>query len=66
MTMTKAKAKRAFLAAVDKLESIRVEPEDVAALNVVRARKYFDRFDAQTSRVLNAAFRYLAIEKRMQ
>jgi hypothetical protein len=62
--MTKTKAKRAFLAAVDKLESIRVEPEDVAALNAARARKYFERFDSQTSRVLNAAFRYIATEKR--
>jgi hypothetical protein len=61
--MSKTKAKKSFLAAVDKLELLRIAPEDLGHMPT-KVRKYVDAFDAQTNRALYAAFRYLLTSEK--
>jgi len=63
--------KRAFLRAVDALETLHVEPDDLAAQlsegNTAQTRKYLRKFDSATSRVLSTFFKYMsAMERRVK
>lgn len=61
--MTKSRAKTAFINAVHKLETIRIEPEELAGQldapgGAEKVRRYIEAFDRQTSRTIYAFFRY--------
>ena len=69
LPIIQARAKRQFLAAVDQLETLHQEPEDLAAQlasgRTVHAQRYIKKFDVATSRVLSTFFKYMtAMERR--
>ena len=68
LTILQSARKREFLRAVDQLERLHQEPDDLAgqlnAGRTVAVRKYLAKFDKQTSRVLYAFFRYMTVMER--
>jgi hypothetical protein len=69
LTLIQSARKKEFLHAVDMLETLHQEPDDVAAQlasgRTVQAQRYLRKFDAATLRVLRTFFRYMtAMERR--
>jgi hypothetical protein len=69
LTLIQSARKTEFLRAVEQLETLHQEPEELEgqlnAGHTVQAGQYLKKFDAATSRVLTTFFKYMsAMERR--